>query len=308
MNELKDALDRVLRDPPPSAVDVDAVLVRERRRGRRLRAAAAGSAAVAAAGLITGITVLSPLGTGGGVAGRTASVPVANPGRPPSSAPAPGNRAPSAAHGIPVPTLLTPSSGRTSWPLPKCPPGTDMEVAAPEGQRPLPVGRGPRLTAALTKAVHAVAGNPRLADSRWGSVDRPLVFSGGPCDPKYARYMASAAVLGPSGARLGDLTVLLDWDNGSERKACRPLPEGQGEPELACVERVGPRGEKVVAVTQRLGKQGSATAIWYDVTITRPDGTVVLVNGGGAGPGQPTPPFTVNQLIAIGLDPGLTLS
>jgi hypothetical protein len=299
MNDMKDVLDRELLDTPPSKVDVDVVMLRERRRGRRLRAGAAGSAAVAVVGLIAGITVLSPLGTGGGVAG---------PGRVSSSGPAPGTKAPSAARGSTAPA---PSGSPTSWPLPKCPPGTNMEVAAPEGQRPLPVGAGPRLTATLIKAVHAVVGDPRLADSRWGSVDRPLVFSGGPCDPKYAEYMAAAAVLGPSGTRLGDLTVFLTWDDGSERKACRQAPWVGPEaevPELACVQRAGPRGEKVVAGTRRIGKQGTAMAIWNDVTITRRDGTVVLIEAGGAGPNQPNPPFTVNQLIAIGLNPGLTLS
>jgi hypothetical protein len=301
MSNLKDALDREMPDAPPSTVDVDAVMLRERRRGRRLGAGAAGSAAVAVAGLVAGVVVLVPSASGGSVAGRQVSVPAANPGpaTPATPTTAPDGKAPAGTKA---------STSPTSWPPPKCPPGTDMTVAAPEGQRPLPVGRGPQLTAALTRAVHAAAGNPRLADSRWGSVDQPLVFSGGPCDPKYAEYMASAAVLGPSGARRGDLTVFLEWDEGGETKSCHePVIEGD-VPHLACVERTGPRGEKVVAVTRRVGKQGSPTAIWYDVTITRPGGTVVLVNAGGTGPSQPNPPFTVEQLIAIGLDPGLTLT
>jgi hypothetical protein len=292
MNELRDALERELPDMPPSSVDIESVLRRERRRGRWLRAAAAGTAAVAVAGLISGITVLNPLGAGG--ASRGAAGPTAGPGRPagPVQAPSGGDR-----------------STAPSWPLPKCPPGTAMSMAAPEGKQPLPVGRGPRLTAALTRAVHAVAGNPRLAASRWGSVRRPLVFSGGPCDPHYAEYMATAAVLGPSGTRTGDLMVSMEWEQwGESPTSCREAPADTGIPNLACVERTGPHGEKIVAVTRRIGKQSTAVAIWYDVFITSPGGSVVFIDAGGSGPSQPNPPFSIDQLIAIGLDPGLTLS
>ncbi|HVQ96300.1 MAG TPA: hypothetical protein VMU51_35105 [Mycobacteriales bacterium] len=299
MNELKDALDREMPDAPPSTVDVDAVMLRERRRSRRLGTGAAGSAAVAVAGLVAGMAVLVPMGSGSSVAGQQVSVPAANPG-PTTPVTVPGTRTPAGTEA---------STSPTSWPPPKCPPGTNMEQAAPEGQRPLPVGRGPQFTAALTGAVHAAVGSPRLADSRWGSVDQPLVFSGGPCDPKYAAYMAAAAVLAPrpSNTRLGDLTVNLEWDNQYSTDCQRTRVTGEA-PALACVERTGPRGEKVMAETQRIGAQGSPVAIWHDITIIRPGGTVVWVKCGGTGPSQPNPPFTVEQLIEIGLNPGLTLS
>jgi hypothetical protein len=287
MNELRDALERELRDTPPSGVDIESVLRRERRRGRWLRAAAVGSAAVAVAGVISGITVLNPFGAGNG-----AAVPTAGAARPSTAVPTPSE-----------------SNTAPAWPLPKCPPGTDMSMAAPDGKQPLPVGRGPRLTTALTRAVHAAAGNPRLAGSRWGSVHRPLVFSGGPCDPRYAEYLASAAVLGPSGTRIGDLTVYMEWEQwGEGATSCREAPADTDHPNLACVERTGPHGEKIVAVTRRIGLQSTPVAIWYELYITRPGGTVVNVAAGGSGPGQPNPPFSIEQLIAIGLDPGLTLS
>jgi hypothetical protein len=292
MNELRDALDRELRDTPPSSVDIESVLLRERRRGRWLRVATAGSAAVAVAALIGGITVLNPLGAGG--ASHSAATPTLDPGRPSGPVQAPSG---------------APRGTAPAWPLPKCPPGTDMSMAAPEGKQPLPVGRGPQLTAALTKAVHAATGNPRLGPSNWGSVHRPLVFSGGPCDPRYAEYLASAAVLGPSGTRIGDLMAYMEWEQwGEGATSCAEAPAETDKPNLACVERRGPHGEKIVAVTRRTGKQGTPVAIWYDVFITRPGGTVVYIDAGGSGPSQPNPPFSIDQLIAIGLDPGLTLS
>jgi hypothetical protein len=63
----------------------------------------------------------------------------------------------------------------------------------------------------------------------------------------------------------------------------------------------------VVAATWHGGRQGTPEATWHDVTISKPNGTVVTVSCGGAGPSHPAPPFTVGQLIKIGLDPLLTL-
>jgi hypothetical protein len=79
------------------------------------------------------------------------------------------------------------------------------------------------------------------------------------------------------------------------------------ENQTACTASRGPHGETVVAVTWHGDRQGTPAAIWYDVTITKPDGTLVTLHSGGAGPAHPTPSVTIAQLIKIGVDPRLTL-
>jgi hypothetical protein len=302
MNDFRAALDRELGAPPRCAVDVDAVIERQRTRGRLRVAVLVGSAAAAVAGLVVGmmalIGVAVPPGTSSTGSAGEDSVP------PAPSAPHPGCTPP--ARPSPTPS---PSPWITGDPTP---------TAAPNRPDPaLPAGAGPRLTTALKAAVRAAVGRPKVAGSNWGTVRRPLEFNTGPCDPKdFREYMAAASVLTRTEPRvhLGDMFVIVTvvgtraGPDAPVRTRCRGADVVPEPNETACQVSRGPRGESVLAVTWHGDRQGMPPATWHDVTVSKPDGTLVTLHCGGAGPDHPTPPVTVTQLIAIGLDPRLTLA
>jgi hypothetical protein len=308
MSDLRTQLDQEIGDAPPSRLDIDAVIGRERRRARRLRAGAGGAAAMAVAGLVAGVVGLTSVtaGTADGGADPAASAGAAPQDRPGQSCPS-GRPA-----AVPPPDV---AEGRVAAQVDRV---GMLWVHARAGarQEPLPVGAGPRLTIALRAAVRAAAGTPRLTGSEWGSVPQPLVFNAGPCDRLYpGQYLATATVRNATGARIGDLSVGLSYNfvspepKSGARAACDWPKAAWDKPDLACVERTGPRGETVVAATWRGKRLGEPLpgATEHDITVVRGDGTVVQVTAGGAG-SRTSAPFTVDQLIAIGLDPGLILT
>jgi len=296
VNDLKATLDAEIGEPPRSTVDVDAVVARERLLRRLRLAGAAAAASMAVAGLVAGtlalVGVAGPAGTSTG-------------GAPPSGSPGLPIGTPKGAHCPPPPP--SPSQSPSPWvtgdPAPTAPPRTP-----PAG---LPAGAAPRLTTALAAAVRHAVGTPKLGRSSWGISRRPLEFGGGPCHPTdFDGYMASASILTPTGpaVRLGDLFVIVTVADPSARTACTGSGSNAPAPnETSCTASRGPRGELVVAATWSGDRQGTPPATWHDVTVSKPDGTLVTVHCGGSGPAQPNPPLTIAQLIEIGLNPGLSL-
>jgi hypothetical protein len=293
VNEFKAALDAEIGEPPASTVDVDAVVARQRRWAWVRLAGTGGGAVLAVAGLVAGMAAL----TGGAPSGGTATaVPAAS--RSTSTSPQP--TCPSRPH------RASPTASPSPW-------ITDQAVptARPSSPgRPLPVGAAPRLTASLKAAVQAEAGALRLTNSRWGALPRPLEFNRGPCEPENSdQYMAAAAILTASGPRIrrGDVFVLMSFDSSQASAECPTTDGTQPDARASCQESHGRGGAVIVASSWYGDRQGTPPATWYDVTISKPDGTVVQLHCGGAGPTRPTPPLTIAQLIAIGEHPGLTL-
>jgi len=300
VNDLKATLDAEIGEPPRSTVDVDAVIARERLLRRLRLAGVAGAASMAVAGLVAGTVALV------GVAGPAST---STGGAPPSGSPGLPIGTPTGAHCPPPPPSQaasrspTPSPWVTGDPAPTAAPRTP-----PAG---LPAGAAPRLTTALAAAVRHAVGTPKLGRSSWGISRRPLEFGGGPCHPTgFDGYMASASILTPTGraVRLGDLFVIVTVAEPSARTACTGSGNNAPAPtETSCTASRGPRGEVVVAATWSGDRQGTPLATWHDVTISKPDGTLVTVHCGGSGPARPNPPLTIAQLIEIGLNPGLSL-
>lgn len=283
---------------PPSTVDVDAVVARQRRAAVIRRVAGPGFAAAAGVVAVTfGIAVALPGGTGG----TGGLVPGAGPG---TSPPTTTEQAPSSS---------APSCGASGRPVTE-----DPAVAAA------------RLTEVMTAAVRArlpdaqLAGDPTANtpdDRQYG----PLEFFSGramgvgtACPNVLDWFRASAIVAGTVGP--GDISAFIGRvdDPDGPHKECEDRPSGGPEnPEVTCGQQAGPNGEQIVVYTTiepRLHPTGPRVKI-HEVHVAKPDGTgVVLYSKNTAGqpklaaqPERETPPLTHEQLIAIALVPGLTL-
>jgi hypothetical protein len=286
----KELFDEAIGAVPPSTVDVDAVLDRERRRARVRRvanpwtAAAAGVAAVAVGAAL----VFVPGGTGG--TGGTAVAPGANgtPSAPPS---------PESCGFDPRPT------------------------GPPLSQNPAVVAG--RLTPVLKAAVQQrVAAGTQLTAHAEGEYPRgtqhgPLTFyhvfstpvpKDGACSGGEDYFMAAATTAdGPRRGNVWAMVTRLGSVNGPPTECDNP-PDGMTG---SCNRKTGPHGEVVVEST--FTSPGGPTVERSNVT--KPDGTGVIVeaqNVAGSAkqdgePEMPAPPLSLAQLTEVALDPGLTL-
>ncbi|SFW91776.1 hypothetical protein [Amycolatopsis australiensis] len=281
----KEQFDAVMGAVPPSTVDVDAVVDRERRRARVRRvvnpwtAAGAGVAAV----VVGAALVFAP----------------ADPGR----AVMPGSAPPSPSAD---PCAVNPFPPQTGAPIPERP-----DVAAH------------RLTGVLTAAVQQrVTPGTRLQPHAQGEYPKgeqhgPLtfyhVFSARvrherTCSGGEDYFMAAATTA--DGPRKGNVWAIVTRLGGNATPAteCGPPPEGaQG----SCDRTSGPHGETIVA--QTFTSPGEATVNQVDVA--KPDGTGVIVEAENVAdsakkripPDMPSPPLSLAQLTEVALDPALTL-
>ncbi|MGW5717151.1 hypothetical protein ACWEVP_13380 [Amycolatopsis sp. NPDC003865] len=285
----RDQFDAAIGAVPPSTVDVDAVLDRERRRARVRRvanpwtAAGAGVAAVAVAVAV----VFVPGGSG-----ATPVMPGSPPSAPPSS----------------DPCSVDPYPPQTGAPIPE-----KADVAAS------------RLTGVLTAAVQQrLAPGTKLSSNAQGKYPKgeqhgPLsffhVFSArvahkSTCSGGEDYFMAAATTA--DGPRQGNVWAIVTRLGGNATPAteCGKPPEGM---QLSCELKTGPHGETVVEET--LSSPGQATS--NRTNVTRRDGTGVMVESQNVaddakkdhpdGPDMPAPPLSLAQLTDIALDPGLTL-
>ncbi|KOX21705.1 hypothetical protein ADK67_25335 [Saccharothrix sp. NRRL B-16348] len=296
----KHLFDEAIGEVPPSTVDVDAVIARGRR-GVRLRrvanpAVAAGMAVVVLTGAVA-YTLADGRGTPvGGPPGTTSAVSPSSTAReqPPGSK-------------VDAPSVVVVDD---KVPPPEC-----------EGRLEPAAEAAARLTLATTDAVKAqrpdlgLSANPAgdyPAGTPHGPLDYHQVSAADPgvelsiCDPK-ATFEAMATTTTADGS--GNIFVLVEptWRDGLGPVCAFP---GLGT-RTSCVAETGTRGEEIVKQTADMG--GGITL--NQVLVHREDGTRILVQAeniatSGKTGGAPTssePPLTLDQLVAIGVDPALTM-
>ncbi|NUT49089.1 MAG: hypothetical protein HOV94_17540, partial [Saccharothrix sp.] len=297
---------------PPSTVDVDAVIVRGRRAVRLRRVAnpavAAGVAVVVLTGAVAytlsgGDVGSAPVGgtqVGGTSLGRASGTTSAG-------APSSTTREQPAGSKVSTPSAIT----------------LDDKVPPPQcsGRLEPATEAAARLTQATTDAVKAQRPDVELSANPAG--DYPAGTPHGPLDfhqvravdpgvelsicDRNATFEAWATTTTADGS--GNIFVLVEptW-----RKDLGPVCSSPGlGTRISCVTETGPRGEEIVRQTADMG--GGITM--NQVLVHREDGTRILVQAenvgtsGKAGDASTAsePPLTLDQLVAIGVDPALTM-
>ncbi|MEU4445962.1 hypothetical protein AB0K14_31440 [Actinosynnema sp. NPDC050801] len=299
----KQLFDDAIGEVPPSTVDVDAVIVRGRRAARLRRVTHPAVAAGVAVVLLTGVAAYSMTpGDDGGVTVGTAAPTSTT--APPASTPSRPRAQPSG-HDQPGVVTLPPIPDPV--PPPQCEQGDLETVAEAAG----------RLTRAATKAVRERRPDVQLvanAEFPAGTPRGPLEFYQ-TVEPAYpdvsvCDVRATLHAWATASTPLGDGNIGFDT-RPAFFPTLSPLCGEEGTLDRThCAEVTGPRGEKILTEVFEF-ERGTRK---HQVQVIRADGTwlriesenVATVKGSG-GPTAPAPPFTVEQLIAIGTDPALTL-
>lgn len=283
----KQLFEAAIGEVPPSTVDVDAIIARERRAGWVRRAANPWVASAAAVVAVTiGAAVLLP----GDDEGGSALVGAQPTTRPPALSTTPLS---------PPPCDLV--SRRAAPPTTENPPGLDERAAM-----------AARLTAALGPAVRAVLrpGSQLTASAsavypegrRHGPLEVYYVVDpAGPkssaCDSSF--YTARANVVGRTGT--GNLMVVIGV--AGLRTKCDPgIASTQ---EASCEEWTSVTGGTIVATTRRL----ESGALVNRVDVTHLDNTMVTIQAenvaddaaAGVAPPQSDPPLDHKQLVEIAM-------
>ncbi|MDX3189239.1 hypothetical protein PV458_12605 [Streptomyces sp. MN03-5084-2B] len=279
----REQFDAAIGVVPPSTVDVEAVLDRERRRARVHRvanpwtAAGAGVAAVAAGAVL----VLAP-------------------GDPAPSLVQPGAAPPSSSAGCgfdPRPTGA-PLKEKT-------------DVVADRLTAVLTAAVQQRVAAGTTLGAHALGQYPK--GTQHGPLSFYHVFSApvakdSACSGGEDYFMAAASTTEKT--HKGNVWAIVTRLGGMAGPSteCGPAPV---DTQVSCQRRTGPHGETIVEET--LTTPGAGTA--NRVNVVKPDGTGILVEAQntardakqGDAPDMPSPPLSLAQLTEVALDPGLTL-
>jgi hypothetical protein len=273
MEDLADRMLAATADPPPTRIDIDGLIAAERHRARRLRwATSAGCVAAAVAAVafaVPGLTGSNPGGTG--------SRPI------PDGAPAE----------LCAPLMPSPSGQQ--------PPEQSYGTVRDRPTEPVEDAvRG--LTAVLDDALERQL--PAVSVSGTAGCDQPQFQY----HPQYKEFMASATLTDRDGSSV--FVIRLLPTGVDDRQDCAAGDD-------TCERRDLP--DNGVAVLSDLPMpQELHSAKQHQVTVYRSDGTTVLmivnnfVLGGASGNRsprltRPQPLLTVDQLIAIGTTPGLTL-
>lgn len=273
----KELFDDAIGEVPPSTVDVDAVVARGRRAARVRRVANPAVAAGVAVVLLTGVvayTMTRDDGTGEPVVGaQPATSPSAQPSGPPTS------------------------GGPTRTHQPFMP-----REACEQVTRETPAQVIDRLDPVFTSAVTAQRQDLTFTGrGPYGALKFRMAGSGSLCDT--GNYLiALATTHGPQGS--GNVQIIVQVS-------------GTDPSTVTCADRSGPDSVCTI-VTSQYGDVVRKTTgqLKYDTTgndveVYRPDGTFVMVTADNIGStdsaGGTAPPFTPDQLAAIGTDPGITL-
>jgi hypothetical protein len=287
----KRVFDDAIGEVPPSTIDVDAVITRGRRADRVRRVAnpavAAGVAVVLAVGVIA--FTLTRGGDDGGVrvggsAGTSATAPPSSePGKAPKgtlpdACSRPDLETPAAAVARLTPLLKT----LFHTPLPDA-----QFVANPVNEYPAGVLRGPLELFQVTGQTH---------------VDRPV------CDVD--SYFLTRATVRSAAGDGNVMLMIAPAVHGAREAMLECDPPGSGE-QTYCDVVTASNGDHILKQTRAL--EGGTTM--NRAEIVRADGTSVIIESAnigsdvktGGAPTTPTPPLTVDQLVAIGTDPGMTL-
>jgi hypothetical protein len=299
MDEIGEALRRAVADPPPSGIEVDALIDRGHRAARRRRWTTAAGVCAAAAVVLLGIASVPALSGPGGV---------------PVGAPGSGSATPSDPGGTP-----------SDWPSGKPyqspqPPPTWLPTE--------PAARAvPRLDTAFSRAMSALyagqpAGrvpvfSPALDGSSWSDgLGGPGVvfFVGGP----EAGYKALLRLTDAQG--YSTVTVILAPNPPGSKIGC-------ARTDSACQYTVQPDGTAVVRdiVPLTVASADLTGGHMSIVEVLRPDGTHVTIietsdeirTDPGTAPGskgpshlvrtRPAPTLTLDQLARLAVTAGLTL-
>jgi hypothetical protein len=289
---LDHALRAAVADAPPTGIDLDRLIGAEQRRQRVMRAVGAVCAAAASVLLVTAVFGLS------GRASTTGLGTVAAPGASHSNSSSP-RPCPS------LPATGEPRAYQSGAPSPK----------------PVPESCGDatyRLDGALAQALRKYAPGVTFADTLQPSQpvrflranDHNLQYGAG-------LSVSTSATRGRAHVEVEPRTYGPQDEAGLSRQfGCG----GRQSSDNTCVYRTYSDGTVVNGVTfSEPGGRTPIPGVQYQITVFRPDSTVVslVVNNsyyeGTPDPdsvpkiGGKEPPLTVEQLIEIGRDPGLTL-
>jgi hypothetical protein len=278
--------DAMIGTSPVSTVDIDAVIARERAARRRRRTGAVVVCTAAVFALLVGSQLLlRPQRQVPGITIRPS----------PSAAPSPGAASP--------PTALPSATGGT----------TPAGPTTPAGDPAVRIGDAMR--EAVRKAVPG-AEMIGVGSSRPFDIDR---LAGGTASPGSGGGGYSGQAVVRASGRAGRVVVTVYQGGGPDIPApgeCTPIP---GHP-CATKAGAGPRGERYAAYQRVVGKgivsdkpDFEVRENWVD--LRRADGTVVYAMANNMvftsdlrlAAGSTQPALTVDQLIAVALDPGLDL-
>lgn len=290
--DLNSALRAVVADAPPSTIDLDRLVDGEQRRQRTMRMAAVVSGAAAsvlmvavvAFGFSSPATPTHQRTAATGTASMKSALPC--PSLEPSGPPRPYQS------GNPSPRPVSESCGDAAF----------------------------RLSGALVRALATHAPGVTVADAT-GSGQSVRILRNNDENLSYGTGLFISTPAGRGSASVGIEPRTYAPESEAElrhRRGCDRLPS-----ELVCVYHSYPDGTVVTgidATPKLVGPNGEAGTRQHEVHVFRPDGTLVTFyasnlyyDTGLALPGV-TPkvggkdvPLTLDQLIAIGRDPGLTL-
>jgi hypothetical protein len=305
----KRVFDDAIGEVPPSTVDVEAAIVRGRRADRFRRVAspavAAGVAVVALTGVVaytmTGDDQPGGSGVGVGTQPSTTSSSVPSSSVPPSSAngPAPSSDG-----------RVTPGRGRPTPEPPEACSRPDLETAAELNARIEQVTRTsfqaqrPDLQIAPNPGMEYPDGVARGA-LEFFQVNSTPGTDQSICGPDNYT-MARATTNGPEGA--GNIIVVVQ---PAFYAASTLHCDGTSPEESSCEMVDAPNGDRIKKTTGQYEGGTSGTR----VDIIRADGTSVMISAeniattikSGEGPTASAPPLNLDQLVAIGTAPGMTL-
>lgn len=265
----KELFDDAIGEVPPSTVDVETAITRGRRAARLRPVANPVVAAGLAVMVVAGAVAVAVTG-GDGEATRVGGQPGT-----PTKAPA---------------TTTSTSRAQPAMPPAACS-RTDLETSA-------------EVIARLTPVVRAAVSEQRPDLRLPPETPEPLEFShyylddpeaaDKPICHKHAGFEATATTNGPEGE--GKITVSVGAVYFNPSGFCAEVSGSY------CEESTGPDGEVVVTFSSE--EEGGVIA--ERVYVLRQDGTLIMLNAENVAPAG-TAPLTLEQLVGIGTDPGLTL-
>jgi hypothetical protein len=291
--------DAAIGTPPPSTLDLDRFIARQRRSHAWRRAAAVGGGVGVAAAVVAGYAAVGlPLGAGAPIA----TTPALQPGASASSPPTPPPYTPPAD----VPAFDAAFTARVS-------PAARAAVRAVRPDVTLS-SNYPGRPALKFYSNRAEVAPPTVPSSYYASADVSDAEDGGGQLGILIGYESeSELVEAPNGS--GYVSgPNLDFD------AC---PDPGSDSELAsCETSTGPDGEQITATTmyfvdgEAVDAYAAGAGVHYSVFVARTDGTEIIMtarnfdrNGKpakGARGGRDLPPFTHDQLTRIALTPDLS--
>ncbi|MEV6909027.1 hypothetical protein [Amycolatopsis sp. NPDC051071] len=278
----KERIDEIIGVTPPSTVDVEAVVARERKtawlRPNPWTVTAAGVAAVA-----VGAAFMFAPGSSGTV----------SPAAPPSSAPE-----------LPEPCKIPVLQGPA--------PPEKPAVAAERLTGVLTAAVKARMVAGTTLAPHGASypvGDPEHGPLEFVHEDSLLKNSGSTCSGGRNIFAAGATTV--LAGKTGNVQVSLGRLGGRTLLPAECEDQTIAGAEETCTRSVGPKGEVIVASIITFTGGGP---VINQVAVTRADKIGVVLQAENTAdakrsrkPDSPAPPLTLEQLTEIALDPGMTL-